>query len=406
MRRGGRRSIAARILGFLAAVGQRFYADQCLVRASALAYVSLLSMVPLLAVMFAVLKGLGVQQELESVLLSRLSLSGEASATIVGFVDRINVGTLGGLGAAMLLVTVISVLGGIESSLNHIWRVRRDRSPWRKVTDYLGVVLLTPFLLLAAVALTSSMQVERVLDWMLASPYLGTAAVQALRLVPVAINVLAIGLLYTVMPNRRAAPVAVAVGALVAGVSWHLVQVAYIHFQIGVANYGAIYGALSQLPITLVWLYVSWAVVLLGAEIAAVTEFGWQHLDSEPSAPSAAAVALHLVVTAADRFHDGEPGIDLAASARELGVDLDTVVAAAAALERLGWVAAVEEEPPRLLLARDPAALSLGALAELAPRQLPPSGCDARVRAALSRFEKDERAAWEARTVADVLAGG
>src|SRR6478672_7607883 len=118
----------------IGAVTQRFYDDQCLMRASALAYTSLLSMVPLLALMFAVLKGLGVQHRLEPFLLSRLSLSPETTELIISYIDRTNVSTLGALGAATLILTVISVLGTIEGSFNHIWRVTRQRSLWRQVT--------------------------------------------------------------------------------------------------------------------------------------------------------------------------------------------------------------------------------------------------------------------------------
>src|SRR5438034_5510644 len=104
---------------------RRFLADQCLMRASALAYTSLLSLVPLLALMFAVLKGLGVQRRLEPLLLSRLSLDSGTIESILTYIDHTNVGTLGALGAVALVATVVSVLGSIEGSFNHIWRVRR-----------------------------------------------------------------------------------------------------------------------------------------------------------------------------------------------------------------------------------------------------------------------------------------
>src|SRR6185295_15444291 len=184
-------AIPRRFVGFFVAVAQRFYRDQGLLRASALAYASLLAMVPLLAVMFAVLKGLGVEQRLEGVLLSRLALSSDVVTTIIELVDRVNVGTLGALGAATLLITVVSVLGTIESTLNYVWRVSRSRTYWRQVTDYLSVVLLTPFLMLAAVALTSSIHGGFLLRWLLETRYVSDATVTALKLAPVAINIIA-----------------------------------------------------------------------------------------------------------------------------------------------------------------------------------------------------------------------
>src|SRR5262249_7870248 len=160
-------------------------------------------------------------------------------------------------------------------------------------------------------------------DWLVHSAYIGTAAMNALKLAPVVINAIAIGVLYAVMPNRRPSPAAVAVGAIFAGIAWHLGQLAYIEFQIGMANYHAIYGALSQLPIRLVWLYVSWVVVLVGAEIAAVFEFGWEHLDGAPPRPNGAAVRLHLLVRAAESFRGERRGVEPIRMARELRVPLE-----------------------------------------------------------------------------------
>lgn len=401
----GRRPALADAGSFLVAAVRRFYDDQCLVRASALAYTSLLSMVPFLAVTFAVLKGLGVQDRLEGMLLHRLSLSPAARETIIGYVDRTNFGTLGGLGAALLLLTVISLLGSVESSFNAIWRVARDRTPWRKVSDYLSVVLLTPFLLLAAVALTSSLQSERAMQWLLASR-LGGMALQSLALVPIVFNVVALGALYAIMPNRRAAPGAVAVGALFAGVGWHLVQIAYIRFQIGVASYDAIYGAFSQLPLTLVWLYVSWAIVLLGAEIAALWEFGWRHMERNAREPDPAALALHLLLRAAEAFESGGDALDLTATARRLHVAPERLQVVAEAMRSSGWLASVEGQRQRFVLAADPRRIDLAAIGDLRMQGAVPVHSDARVAAALERIEESEREARGRLSLADVLGGG
>lgn len=394
------RTSPARLGGFVLAVARRFLADHGLVWASALAYVSLLSMVPLMAVMFAVLKGLGVQGRLEGLLLSRLALSQEVTDMIIDYVDKVNVGTLGSLGAAMLLLTVISVLGGIEASFNHVWRVAHSRTWWRKLTDYLSVVLLTPFLMLAAVAITSSMQADRVYHWMIESALIGHAALSALELVPILFNTIAIGMLYSVMPNRRGSPAAIGIGALFAGIAWHFVQLAYIHFQIGMANYNAIYGALSQLPITLVWLYVSWAVVLLGAEIAAVYEFGWEYLG-EPATPDSVAVALHALVRAADGFREGGVPVSGPPLARELGLRIETVNEAIALLVQKGWLVAIEGGGYGLGL--DPSRMVLAELGTLRPRERLPSGVDPRVRQLLDEARRRETAIWQEETVAAVL---
>lgn len=399
---GGLTRRLPRSLRLLALAGWRFYEDQCLVRASALAYTSLLSLVPLLAVMFSVLKGLGAEGRLESVLLSRLGLDAETTELIVGYIDRTNFGTLGALGAAALIVTVISVLGNVESSLNAIWRVAQQRGLWRKVTDYVGVVMLTPFLLLAATTITSAGQAQSLVQWILDNGYLGGVAVRVLQLSPIVINTAGIAVLYAVMPNRRPAWVPLLCGALFAGVAWHLAQVAYVSLQVGVARNNAIYGALAQLPVTLVWLYVSWAVVLAGAELAAVLEFG-EDAVQPPGAEREEAFALELLVRAGDAFAAGRGGIEMAAVAAALRTDLGVVQVAAAPLVARGWLVPVEDRPGRYVLGCDASRIALadlagGSLVDHLPKRLDP-----RVRQALGARADDVARIWSERTLADIL---
>src|SRR5579862_1513172 len=388
---------------FLVVLAKRFYEDQCLVRASALAYASLLSLVPLLAVMFSVLKGLGVQHRLEPVLLARLSLSQETTDSVIGFIDHTNVSTLGALGAVALLVTVVSVLGSIEASLNYIWRVGQGRGVWRKITDYLSVVLLTPFLLLGGVAITSSLQAQRVLDWLLNTQYVGAAVMQSLRVLPVIMNALALGMLYAVMPNRRQSPPAIVFAALVTGALWQVVQVAYVRLQIGVANYSAIYGALSQLPVTLVWLYVSWAVVLAGAEFAVVYETGGAGMLLGTSAPNDAVIGLEVLLRAARAFADGDVGVDATAIARALGIGTDAVTSIVDSLAQRGWLAAVDGARWRYVLARDPAGIEIGALLEGMNDWIAPQGSDPRLQPFLHEVRAGEQRVWAEWRLSDVL---
>jgi membrane protein len=392
-----------RAVTFVVAVARRFYEDKCLMRASALAYTSLLSIVPLLALMFAVLKGLGVQHRLEPLLLSRLSLDPQTTNLVIGYIDRTNVSTLGALGAAMLVLTVISVLGTIESSFNHIWRVTQPRDPWRQVADYMGVVLLTPLLLLAGVAITSAGQVQQILQWVFEVEYIGTAATRALALTPLLINAAGIGVLYAVMPNRRAAWRPIVISALIAGTAWQVVQVSYVSLQVGVARNSAIYGALAQLPVTLVWLYVSWAIVLAGAEIAALLEFGavaWRTARTEPDPQ---AVALHFLLAAADNFGEGGGGVEPRAIARQLGIRIDALQPVSAALQERGWLVGIDGHPDRLVLARAPETIALKALAALAHRDWVPPHTDPRVTVLLAEIEAQRPAVWRDRTLADLL---
>jgi membrane protein len=262
------------------------------------------------------------------------------------------------------------------------------------------VVLLTPFLLLAGVAITSATQVRQILQWMTANGYVGGAATVALRLTPIVINALGIGILYAVMPNRRAVWRPIAISALIVGCAWQLVAWGYLRLQIGVAGYSAVYGALAQLPVTLVWLYLSWTIVLAGAEIAAVLEFGRAAPAGAGTSPDPRAVALHLL---ADEFARGGPGIEPRAAAHELGVEIDAVQRATAALQDFGWLAAVDVQPARFVLARAPATIELGRLDGLARRDWVPPRIDPRAAAALREVDAKSPELWAARTLADVL---
>lgn len=397
-----RESLVARLATFPVAVGRRFYDDHCLLHASALAYASLLSLVPLFAVMFAVLKGLGVQRRLEPMLLSRLALDPNVVEQIIGYIDRTNVGTLGALGVAFLLLTVISLLGSIEASFNHIWRVQFGRSFLRKATDYVSVVTMTPFLLLAGVAITSSLQRQSVLQWLLQTHYIGDAMLVGLRLAPVAMNVIALGVLYVVMPNRRPYWPAVVVGAVVAGTAWYGVQWTYLQMQIGVARYNAIYGALAQLPVTLAWLYVSWTVVLAGAEVAAVFE-------AEPESPHRAtrlsrrAVALELLLQAGHRFRTSGDPIDPREVARRLDLGAGTIREVLDPLVNAGWLAAVEGADERFILGRDPAAIDLEQLERLVNVYDVPPACDPRVGAVLAEVDASRADGLRRHSLMDIL---
>jgi membrane protein len=392
-----------RLRRFTIGAARRFYADGCLMHASALAYASLLSLVPFCALMFAVLKGLGVQRRLEPLLLSRLALEPDVVARIVGYIDRTNVGTLGALGAAALVLTVVSVLGSVEQSFNHIWRVRHGRTWWRKITDYLSTVLLTPLMLLAAVAMTSALQEEALLGVVLKTEYVGPLALELLRLAPVVINAVALLILYAIMPNRRPFVPGILLGAVAAGWAWQGVQWGYVTLQIGVARYNAIYGALSQLPVTLVWLYLSWSVVLAGAELAAAYEFA---ADTGAGGTGSAwrwAIALQLLIAAAERFREEGGGVDPRRVARQLRVDTALVVDVADSLRERGLLAAVDDGATGYVLARDPRAIGLNEMDALLETDAVPARCDHRVRALFEDGSAARHQAWGQKRLADLL---
>lgn len=386
---------------FIRAVALRFYDDRCLIDASALAYVTLLSLVPLLALMFAILKGLGAQSLLRASYLTSFGISADVAARLINYIDNANVSTLGSMGAAALVLTVISLLGSIEDAFNRIWRVRRNRTVVRKVTDYSSVVLMTPLLLLAAAAMTSSLQFHAVLSWLLNTQLVGDAVLLGLRLFPIAINAVALGILYSVLPNRRASPAAVAIAAIAAGLTWQVVQSNYLALQVGLARYSALYGALAQLPFTLVWLYVSWVVILGGAQIAAVYEFGVGSVGGR-GATSRTSIALHVLLAAADAFRAGDAPPGVADLATRLEVGPEEVRDVAESLCERGWLLPVDGHPGTFALARAAKEIALGDLAESWDGNYE-AAVDDRVKDFLAAMHGAEYDLWQRQTLTALL---
>ncbi len=301
-----------------------FFADGCLLRASALTYTSLLSLVPLLALMFALLKGLGVQNTLEPLILEKLAVGSEDIVTaVISYINNTNVGRLGLFGLLALLGTVITLLSNIEKSFNHIWGVKETRPLTRRFADYFSVVTIGPLLVIAAISITSTFQSEAIEVKIGSLPYVWQVFVFFLNFVPYIGMWIVFTALYIFMPNSKVNYQAALVGGIFGGTLWQLAQWGYVEFQVGMARYNAIYGTMAAVPILMVWIYVSWLIVLLGLEVT----YAWQHLRLVPSEVRGDQVsflcreriALIVLLIVAKRFYKGEPSWDL----EELSIELD-----------------------------------------------------------------------------------
>jgi membrane protein len=242
-------------------------------RAMGLVYTTLLSLVPFIAVTVSVLKAFGFHYQLEPIIdraLAPLGSSGqEISARLVEFVENLKVGVLGAAGVAGLFFTVISLLEKIEEALNHIWRVRRPRSFARKFTDYLSVVLVGPVLVFAAFAFTAVAESFWFTQWLLSKePVSVVAALISNRFIPFLIVSVALAFLYRVIPYTEVRLDSALVGGATAGLLWQLSSSAFTRFVAGSTQYTAIYSGFAILVVFLIWLYVAWLVVLIGAEVA------------------------------------------------------------------------------------------------------------------------------------------
>lgn len=241
-------------------------------RAASLAYTTLVSFVPLLAIAFSVLKGFGVHDALRPSLQAFLSPLGAESADltdrIIGFVENINVGVLGAVGTAFLIFGVISTLQKTENAFNEIWRVMRGRSFYKRIRDYMAVVLAGPLMMFLSIAMTTTLQhADAAWKW-LRLDLVDTAMQNVFEIVPQILFILAFSALYGFMPNARVQPRAALAAGVTITVVWKILGIFFSFFVASSASYAAIYSAFAALVLFMIWVYMGWFTLLAGAAVA------------------------------------------------------------------------------------------------------------------------------------------
>ena len=254
-----------------------FLENRLTLRAAALTYYSVLSVVPFLAFAFAVLKGLGayngfvsgtVQPYLEATFGGSPALL-SALETVLQFVDRTNVSTLGVVGLCTLVYTSVSLISSVEAALNEIWGARTQRPFVRQLTDYVTLLVTTPLLVLVATTFAAAAQSSQMVQFLRETLQLGPVIDTLLRFTSVIVVAAALFALYEILPNVHVRPASALLGAVVSALLWQGALVLHVQFQMGVAGYNALYSVMGAIPIFLVWMYVSWLIVLSGAQVAA-----------------------------------------------------------------------------------------------------------------------------------------
>jgi membrane protein len=253
---------------------RRFSQDKCELRASALTFYSLLSFIPVVALVFGVAKGFGLEKMLQTQILANLEGQPEVADKVLDFarnlLENTKGGAIAGVGVVVLFWSVVKVLGNIETAFNDIWGIQRGRSLGRKLADYLSVVMISPVLLITASSITVLLtaEIETMIERLSFLGYAAGIIIFLLRLLPYAMIWFLFTFMYVFMPNTKVRIKSGLWGGIVAGTIYQAAQFAYIKFQIGVSSYGAIYGSFAALPLFFAWLQLSWLIVLLGAEIS------------------------------------------------------------------------------------------------------------------------------------------
>jgi membrane protein len=369
-------------------------------RAMSLVYTTLLSLVPLLALAFSVLKAFGVHNKLQPLLEQVLSPLGDQAIVITQnilvFVDNMKVGVLGSIGVGMLLYTAVSMISKIEASFNFIWKIGRTRGATQRFGEYLSVLIIGPVLVFSALGLTASVRSSEIVTALARIEPFGTTIVLLTQLAPYALIVGAFTFLYAFIPNTRVRLAAAAGGGLFAGVVWESASIGFATFVASAGSYSAIYSGFAIVIILLIWLYLGWLIILFGCRLAFYIQ-NPRYLSGvievrSPGSRESEFLAFRVMSLVVSRFLAGQPALRIEDAQRSLGVSGETLEPAIALLIRQEVLA--ESQPDRRLLpAKDPASYTLAQLWKWSRGPVPDlrgySEDDRRARALLDRLETE-----------------
>ncbi len=349
--RASKHTTALRVWHVLNHAVEGFIFNNDLLRASALTFTVALSIVPILALAFSAVKGFGGAERLRPLIEKYMGL-GSSSTQLMSYVENVNAAALGSAGGAFLLVTVISTMGTVEQALNTIFNVPQSRSYFRKFSDYLSVLFTVPLLIVAALGVTAVFSV-RISQF----PFVT-------QLMPYLFVWAGFFFLFVFFPYTKVRWGPALIGSFVTAVLFQLAQWGYVRFQVGVANYRAIYGAMATLPIFLVWIYIAWAVILFGAELTASVQRGDIPAMLGPMSPDFLySATMHILLRLADRAYHGGDEITSWTLARELFVAEPAITPILDGLKSGGFV--IEADPSNgalnqgLFLARQASTITL-----------------------------------------------
>jgi len=296
-------------------VGRGFFSDRLLIRASALVYATLLSIVPLLAVMFSLLKGFGYHNKMEPALVKLMEPLGPQAVQaivppIISFVDNIKVGALGTVGFLLLFLSVLSIVNNIERAFNDVWKIRKTRSIHRRFTDYVSVLIVGPLLVFLFMGVSASLQslvIVQTISKIPGIPFLYN------KRVPFLFTWVFFFFVLSYVPNTKVRFRSALWGSALSAVLWVMSNFFFAHFIVSSYQYGAqtvIYAGFATLPLFLLWIYISWAIMLLGVEISYVHQnsdkISWELRDTNYSHFLKDNAALKIMLLCGERFLKGE----------------------------------------------------------------------------------------------------
>ena len=346
-------------------------------RAMSLVYSTLFAIVPVIAVAFSVLKAFGYHRELEPVLFEFLRPLGtqgyDLTKSIMGFVENVQGTILGTLGFAFLLYTVVSTIQKTEEALNFVWHVERPRSLARRVSEYLLVMLVGPAIAVLAMVLLARVEASDVLARLSGIATGDSGTLGSVHLTPYLMVVSLFAFVYLYMPNTRVRIGPALVGAVFGGVLWAAVGAIFTRIVIYSAKTAAVYAGFAVVLLFLVWVYLSWLILLLGAQLSFYVQHPEHLRGGHAEVPLTSAlrerIALAVMYLIGERFVAGGPRWTINGLAERLdvpGTVLDEIVSA---LQAHGLVLDVEDDT--VAPARDLGAIPLDGILDAVRHEMP-----------------------------------
>jgi membrane protein len=365
------KSFLIKTLRLLYVAIEEFIEGNLTLRAMSLVYTTLLSIVPILAISVSVLKGFGVHNQIEPLMLTFLAPLGskgeEITFNIIGFVENMKVGVLGSLGLGMLIYTVISVIQKIEKSFNYIWKIRKQRSFVRKFSDYISVIIIGPLLIFSAMGLTTTVMSSGIVQKILSMEPFGTVFYYLVKISPYVIVSIVFTFLYMFLPNTKVHFQSALFGGVFAGVLWETAGWAFAKFTVASAKYAAIYSGFAILIMFLIWLYVSWFIMLVGAQVSFYHQYP-KFLSAKREAFRSSnklrerVAFLIMYFVAYNHYYNIRPWT-MEALVDKLNLPFEPIYDVIELLEKNGLIVESNDDPSGYLPARDIETITLSSLA-------------------------------------------
>lgn len=352
-------------LRYLYALSRDLFSGQLTLQATGLVYVTILSIVPVIAISFSVLKTFGFHRQMEPLIFRLFAPLGEQAATVTGriitFVDNVQGNVLASLGLATLFLTTISMAHRVEDSFNFVWRVDRPRNLARRMSDYLVVLLVGPVVMVSAMGLIAALE-STVLVQQLTSlrPVAGLVSIWSAA-APYLLVCAGFTLIYWMVPNTRVRAGPAAIGGLVGGLLWTLAGVLFARFVVTAAATFTIYATFAAVILALLWLYFCWLTLLVGAQVAFYAQYpaylrlGYRQLVVSGRQREQVALAVMWRIARDFSIGQGMPRLEVVANA--LGMPVVSLIPVTARLEAAGLM--TRSETDQLMPARDPATIQL-----------------------------------------------